>query len=325
MKRDIIITLIGVCTLSFYMTGCNSSSEGKQTYIISDSLKAQCIHVLKGVMRTESKWVKVHAAEYLIWTGHPNGVQDVFSREEQLHGVENPYRIGIWRVLIEAANNKKVKDQWADSVQSVFLNKNSKYRIWAAETMAKLDIVPAPGHPEVVQQAIDNYNTELSLYTLWAASNINADSLQHCKNKLLHLVASEQTNPSQERLSAYLLRHIDHLNANEWKMLAAKASAEPDTSLAKVYMLSAAYVTTPHNSVQSDIYERIRAKLTVEAKSPRAENRTELAAALAKKGTISDLPILTPMLNNEYPLKKGSDNADVRAAAAYAILMIGKR
>jgi SSS family solute:Na+ symporter len=307
------------------MSGCRSGSKEGQAHAISDSLKAQCIHVLRNVMQTESKWVKVHAAEYLMWAGHSDGVQETFLKEEQLHGTETPYRVGIWRVLYEAANNKGVRDQWTDSLRSVFLNKNSKYRIWAAETMGKLNISPAPDHPKIVQRAIDSYSTELSLYTLWAASNSNTDSLQHCKNKLLNLIASDQSKPSRKRLSAYILRHIDHLSANEWKIIVAEALAESDTSSAKAYMLSAAYVTTPQDSIKSKYYKKIRAELVVEAKSPHIGNRTELAIALAERGTIKDLPILISMMNNKHSLKKQSDNADAKSAAAYGILMLGNQ
>lgn len=323
MKHTSIITITGFYLLAFCITGCIRGSQETQTQVISDSLKTRCVQVLKDVMRTQSKFVKVHAAEYLIWTGHPDSVLELFLTEERLHGKESPYRIGIWRVLIQAENDKKNKDKWKDSLQSAFLTINGKDRVHAAETMAKLKIIPAPAHPKIVQQAIKSRQTSLSLYTLWATAS--ASSLQHCKNKLLHLLTSDQGTPSQRRLATYILRHIDDLAAKEWEMLANAVSAEPDTSSAKVYMLSAAYVTAAKDAIQTDLYKKIKARLMAEAKSPHAGNRTELSAALAEKGTTNDLPILISMLNNNYPLAKKSDNADVRSAAAYAILRIAKR
>lgn len=320
MKYNLIT---GIYFLSFFMTGCNS--KPKETEVVSDSLEIRCIHVLQDVMHTQSQFVKVHAAEYLIWTGHPDGVQDAFLKEERLHGTERPYRIGIWRVLAEAATNKDEKQKWIDSIQKVFLDTAAKDRINAAETLAKLNVTPAPGNPELVQQAIESEGTSLSLYTLWAASNRDADSLKECRNKLFQLLTTNGSDSLQKTLAAYILRHIDDLNANEWSQLAQKALEEPDTSLAKAFMLSASYITVPADSIQTDLYKKIKTELMNEDKSPRVGNRTELSAVLAEKGMPEDLPVLMSMLDNQYPLEKESDNADIRSAAAYAILEIGKR
>lgn len=320
MKYSVIISIY---FLSFFMTGCKSGSKG--TGVISDSLKTECVQVLQEVMLTQSQFVKVHAAEYLIWSGHPDSVRNVFLKEEQLHGKEQPYRIGIWRVLAETATNKSEKEKWVDSIQEVFLDTAAKDRINAAETLAKLYVAPAPGHPEVVQQAIESDGTSLSLYTLWAASNTDKDSLKQCRNKLFQLLTTHGSDSLQRTLAAYILRHINDLNANEWNMLAQNALEEPDTSLAKVYMLSASYITVPADSMQTDLYKKIKTELMNEDKSPRVGSRTELSAVLAEKGTPEDLPALISMLNNQYPLEKESDNADIKSAAAYAILEIGKR
>lgn len=323
MKHNSIITLTGIYFLSFFMTGCNSNTEKNTT--VSDSLKTTCVNILRNVLETQSQFVKVHAAEYLIWAGYPDSVQNIFLKEEELHGTESPYRIGIWRVLAQAAKDKAEKDRWIDSIQNVFLDIGGKDRINAAETLAKLDIAPAPNHPDVVQEAIESNNTSMSLYTLWAASNANADSLQLCREKMLNLIKSEQSDSLQKTLASYIIRHIDDLSANEWEMLSTKALEEPDTSLAKVYMLSASYITAPKDSTQAAQYDKIKKKLIEEKKSPRVGARTELSAVLAEKGTTEDLPVLMSMLDNKYPLEKESDNADIRSAAAYAILEIGKR
>lgn len=323
MKYNLIKLITGIYFLSFFITGCNSNS-GK-TMAISDSLKTRCVQALREVMMTQSQFVKVHAAEYLIWSGHPDSVQNVFLKEEQLHGEEHPYRIGIWRVLAQVAVNQQDKDKWIDSIQHAFMDVDGQDRINAAETLAKLNIAPAPHNAEMVQNAMESNNPSLSLYTLWAASNSGADSLQQCRNKLLHLLSSDHADSLQKTLSSYIIRHIDDLNANEWNMLATNALSEPDTSLAKVYMLSAAYITVPEDSMRTGLYKKIKAQLINEDQSPRVGSRTELSAVLAEKGTPADLPVLLTMLNNMHPLEKESDNADVRSAAAYAILEIGKR
>lgn len=57
---------------------------------------------LNSTLEHKQKWIKIHAAEYLIWTGHPETVLKEFLKEEKVHSIDPQYRIGIWRVLVQA-------------------------------------------------------------------------------------------------------------------------------------------------------------------------------------------------------------------------------
>lgn len=321
-KYNHILVLIGFYFV-YLLTGFNTAS--KRNSMVSDSLKDQCIQKLREVMNTQSKFVKVHAAEYLLWSGHPEGVRETFMKEEQQFDSAKPYRIGIWRVLAQADSNAKEKAAWIGKIMNVFADIHATDRINAAETLAKLGISPSAQYPDITRRAIESSGTSLSLYSLWAASVSGKDSLNECRHKVLDVIQSNQSDTLQTTLAAYILRHIGGINAEEWKMLVNHALSEPVNSSPKVYLLSAAFMLTPKDSIQSKIYNQIKKELLTEQHSPKAGIRAEMAAALAEKGNENDLPILISMLDNKNPLPAEADNADVSAAAAYAILEIGKR
>ena len=289
---------------------------------------------LREVLHEQSDWVKVHAAEYLLWAGFPKGVKEAFLDEEKRYGHQSPYRIGIWRVLAQAAVTTAERKPWLDHIQRAFQDPAGPDRAHAAETLAKLRTPPTDA--AATRAAIESGTPALSLYTRWATAYQSADSVIITRQYLLGGLKSQGTDALTKRMSAYILRHLGSLTPVQWRHTAQIALAESDTSDAQTYLLSAAFVLTPPEEADTDMVERIREKLMATQHSPRKGDRTELAMALAEGGIPLDLPVLTALLNNQHPLPitpgslpevahKDADNADVRAAAAYAILKIKQR
>ena len=52
--------------------------------IVSKDLHERCLVELRGVLDKGEEFVKVHAAESLLWTGYPEGVREAFLSEPQL-------------------------------------------------------------------------------------------------------------------------------------------------------------------------------------------------------------------------------------------------
>ena len=322
----LLISLTGMIVVGY-------DSKGQTT--VSDSLSVAAQRTLREVLHRQSEWVKVHAAEYLLWAGFPDGVKAVFMAEEKQYGHQSPYRIGIWRVLAQAATTTDEREKRLDRIQQAFQDPAGPDRIHAAETLAKLRTPPTVA-ASVTRAAIESDNPALSLYTRWAASYHSDDSVALTRKYLLAGLANQENDALTKRMSAYILRHLDKMTDAQWQQLAQIALAEPDASDAQTYLLSAAFVLTPAQEADTDAFVRIREKLLKAQNSPRKGDRTEMAMALAECGTSHELPVLTALLNNQNPLptapdtspelsRKDADNADVRAAAAYAILKIGQR
>ena len=330
MKFSRVLFLVYLFLLCF-LTGCNNSNRPK---LVSEELRNQALQELQLTLSTQSEWVKVHAAEYLLWLDYPEGVRKIFLEEQGRYGTDSPYRIGIWRVLAQTAEEPKKKKIWFNRIINAYQNTNGADRIHAAETLAKLKIAPSKVAPEANRKILKDENSILAICTIWGNGTSTDDSLNTERKALLEIISSDpDENISGKKTAAYALRHLRGLTSNEWQLLAETALSEPNESEVRVYMLSAAFVAAPADSTQSKTYLEIRKNLLKAKDSPNKADRAEMAIALAERGTSKDLPILLSLLNGESPIidsKANEDNilaanSDVRAAAAYAILRIDRK
>lgn len=313
---------------SILITGCNNTDNNKAG--VPDSLRNQSIVQLESALQTGTRFVKVHAAEYLLSLSqdHSKAIRKTFIAEEKLYGTEPKYRLGIWRVMAQAEpENKKF---WVDKIFTVYRDKSASDRLGGAESLAKLTISPFAEEPAITWEILKGEATPLSAFTLWAASVgiTDRDSIWNNRNTLLNLIPRTQKSNYIRSIAAVALNRLGGLDGGQWHSLRQVADAEPDTSAAKIYLLSSAYVTAPEDSVNTVNYQRIRKELLETSESSNKDIRYELATALSKKGGPSDLELLSSLLNNKNPIpdQAGGDmNADVRIAAAYAILKIDER
>ncbi|MFC5409298.1 hypothetical protein ACFPMF_08280 [Larkinella bovis] len=283
----------------------------------TDALQDQCLVELRNLLRTEKEWIKVHAAEFLLWVGEPEGVQVVYLNELQQFAAKPQYRIGIWRVLAQAAATPEEKKKWTDQIADAFTDPVGPDRIHAAETLAKLGISPTTLDADVTRRAIAGENRPLSLYTLWGASLSDAQTAASNRQKFMALALDRQEEAAPRRLGAFILRRLGGLTSSEWKQLAEAALSEPLSSGIQLNLVHAALVTASPSATRSEPYRLLRIKMLAAQQSGSVGDLMELAAALAEKGQPADVAVLTPLLKHDF--------ADLRASAAYAILKIKKR
>ena len=313
---SIVFNLIFVTVL---LGACNSK---KQDFQSSVELEKQCIATLRDVLAAQQEWVKVHAAEYLIWAGHPEGVREAYIEEERMWAAKPQYRIGIWRVLAQAATADVDKQIWTDKILGVFLDSTATDRIHAAETLAKLGISPLKKDWKLTENTLQSEIKPLALYTLWSTAFTSPGSRAAVKTRFLKAALNADTEAADKVIPAYALRQLKGISQEESTMLAVAALAEPANSPARIYLLSAAFTNNDHNPGQ---LEKLHAAL-VSYKSAISKGAiSEMAAALAERGKAEDISILTPLLTGAGQLENESDRADVAAAAAHAILQIGNR
>jgi len=303
---------------------------------VPDSLVQASQRELQDVLKKQSEWVKVHAAEYLLWAGIGDGVREEFLAEEKQFGQQALYRIGIWRVLAQAAPTEPEREKWISLIQQAFQDTIGPDRIHAAETLAKLRVPPASYTAGLTRQAIDSNNPALSLYTRWSAAFYSSDSLSGTRQYFLDGIGNKKNGAIFRRMGAYILRHLGALSRSQWTHLAQMALSELESSDARTYLLSAAFVKAPAEEESSKSFNTVREKLLRARIAPSKGDRSEMAMALAERGELRDLPVLIALLKNQNPLffpkdispekrQLDADNADVRAAAAYAILKIQAR
>jgi len=321
--RSILLFFVSSFYFIIFLTGCNNTS--KKSPVISDALKKECVEALRTILQTQSEWVKVHAAEFLLWSRYPEGVQKIYLKEEKQWGNKSPYRIGIWRVLSQAATIPEEKKIWTDKIMQAFLDTNGTDQIHAAETLAKLHISPLKEYPGITAKNLDSPVRSLSLYTRWSVAFFSQDSLLNVRKSFFDLATSGNENVPSRRLAAYVVRNSGDLPPAEWEILAQSALSEPEGSELKINLLNASVITAPNDVVPSGLYRQVYKAFLKYKNVAEKTIRIEIAAGLAEKGKPEDLPILISFLKNENPLGQDTDDADVRASAAYAILKMSVR
>lgn len=328
MKKSGLLFFITEIIMLVFLAGCNNN--GGNTLSVSDSLRREAIQVIRLNLENQSKWEKVHAAEYLLWLGYPQGVKETFQKEEQKCGTESPYRIGIWRVLAQTDTAPEKKRIWVNKIIDAYRDPNGTDRVHAAETLAKLNISPTKESPEITEKILEGKISPLSIYTLLGVSVSATDSIKSSQNPFLNILTNDSVDIQLKSIAAYALRYLDNLNPEEWHSLAQSALSRPEIPEDHTNLLSTAFVTAPDDSVRSVNYLNIRRNLLEAKRSLNEADRIEMTAALSEKGTLEDLPILISLWDNGNKQRgtgkiNGSGSPDLQAAAAYAILKIDRR
>jgi len=327
------IFIIATTIMSTAITGCDQ--QRTDSSIVPESLRKEALQELRQNLRDQEKWEKVHAAEYLLWLGYPEGVKEEYGKEEAKYGNDAPYRIGIWRVLAQCAGNAEGRRTYVDKILAAFKDREGSDRLHAAETLVKLKVDLQREAPEASSEILRGEKNALFMYTLaGAAMGDDTASREHFRQLLA--LTTTGNNAQLQTQGAYALRHLGVPSVEDWRKLADKALDEPADSSAKTYLVSSAWVTAPDDvSSKAEISSALRSALLQAKESPVKGFRTEMAVALGERGSGDDVPVLTALLHNEHPLNSGKltsreailatpENADVRSAAAYAILKLAR-
>ena len=298
----------------------------------------QAFDTLLQTLDNNDRWVGVHAAEFLIDLGYKDKTKEYYLEKLKIHVDTPQYRIGIWRVLARASATDEEKKKWIDKIIGIYRDTSQSDRLHAAETLAKLNINLAKAAPEQSDMDLIYGDTPLKAYVTWGrAVTENPDSLD--LNILSSLLFSQ--NEPEKRTGAYALGFSSSLPFKTWKEIAEMAKNESSGSVAKVYLLVAAFVTAPDSIKNTKLLSEIKQDLISTGMSKQKADRYHLCLALAEKGKEEDIPLLSDIMHGNNQLTDNlpglagttsaqtaydhSWNADIRAAAAYSILRIHQR
>lgn len=293
---------------------------------ISTKIQEQSLTELRTILQKNEQWVKVHAAEYLIWLNKDlPEVRKVYLAEYQQYHNEPKYRIGISRILYQASADAGEKEKWLGKVLAVFGDTTSPDRIHAAETLAKLKTSPEKMFPAATQASLSDTSRILQTYTRWATSFTSEEVAKKNKAQFIELAFTDD-DIIIRKISAYVLLKSKSFSTNEWIQFATKAINEAPGEI-RNNLLNAAFAT--YKSGDDALSTKVKVEMLQNWKQFSATQRIELAQALAENGNCEDANILTVFLNNGennniYDAQSPT-GADVRAAAAYALLRIAAR
>ena len=273
---------------------------------VDEPLRAQAVQVLRTSLDRESRWSKVHAAEALLATGNGDGVARVFENELAAHGAEKEYRIGIWRVLAQAASSEAQRAPWVQKIVAAFLDTAGPDRLHAAETLGKLGYGPIGREASAFELAARAGRGSLAADAQWVLVN----RTPRRATMLVKMLQSDDRGTRND--AAYALRHLSLLSTVSRAALAAAANKSRAGDGERVTLLSATFVHAGQNQ-----QARFKTELLKYLAAGTNDEKIEVCAALAANGVNADVPRLAALLT--------SPTADVRIAAAHAILKIDKR
>ncbi|MCP4639485.1 MAG: hypothetical protein GY851_03590 [bacterium] len=277
---------------------CASSAGAQEA--VPDAIQARAVETLRLVMAEESEWIKVHAAEALLWDGHPSHVRSTFLPDLQNAGPK--YRIGVWRVLAQAAADDERRERYVARIREAFNDVDGPDRLHAAETLGKLG---DSRNSDELRRVATEETGSLQGCAQWVLANSGKPEEEAA---LAALLANEDTRV----IAAYALRFFKTIKPETLDALEKVAGSVPADDKGRMHFLSAWYVHAP-----ADRKPAVKALLLPYAQTGSVGEKLELGMALARCGDASDIPMLEAML--------ADPEADARVGAAHAILGIANR
>ena len=155
-----------------------------------------------GNLRKESRWVKVHAAEYLLALDYPQGVRDTFMAELKVRESEPQYRIGIWRVLARGTADHKVASFWTGKILEVFADPSATDHQHAVESLAKLGYKAAGEDLKRFAATAAEADGPMAAFAAWVLAN-SCDARASRPSRIARKQGRQDAG-----VAAYAVRHL---------------------------------------------------------------------------------------------------------------------
>ena len=187
-----------------FLASCQSNKNNPE-----NTMENTKIEELKNILITQEKWVKVHAAEFLIWEDHEiDFVKKAYLTEEKLFDSVPQYRVGIWRVLFQTAMNKNEKDKYLHKIQAAF--QSGPDSLHALETLAKLKQPISLLEPQFANQVLHAKDiSSFEIYGLWNLYHDAKIDRKTILGQLLNILTDPKQSDLNKNIAAYVLRFIE--------------------------------------------------------------------------------------------------------------------
>ena len=277
--------------------------------------KQMALADLKSLLYSEKEWIKVHVAEFLLWRNcYVDEVRVEFLKEEEQFGHVPKYRVGIWRVLVQATTDEKNKQYWKDKIIAAYHDKEGEDRLHAIETLAKLRV-------GVVQVLPTGLESSFRLYSLWNYALGSEKKKQIVKNILIRDLVSNKLTELEKHVTSYILRYIGPLAENEYVQVKTWMQTKDLETALRSNLLATLLIAYPENQPAN---EQSELKKELFAMFRDAEAIPHVTMALAQKSDDNDQKIVSDMYETMRNIKSGNYNSDFHAMTAYMVLKRGE-
>ncbi len=236
-------------------------------------------------------------------------VRAAFIKEEQQFGQIPKYRVGIWRVLAQAAADKKEKQYWIDKIIAAYNDTGAEDRLHAVETLAKLRI----GVVRDVPETLEGY---FRLYSLWNYALESDRSRRKVKEILVKEVLNNKLTELEMPLVSYILRYIGPLSKKEYSDMRVGIEKKDFGIALRSNLLATLLISCPENL---SVGEKKALKRELMALRDEVEAIPHIMMALALKGEADDREIMLDLFEAMRDTKSKNYNSDLHATAAYML------
>lgn len=303
-QRDLVI--VGLVMGCLVQVGCNHRQDLEQP----SPIREHSVRAMRDALREGEKWVKVHAAEFLISLDYRSAIREQFATQRSRYETEPAYRIGIWRVLARLDRHDKTASEVSvNKIVQAFLDETAPDRVHAVESLAKLHYEPTDSVRRALEVFAQDGPDAGRAYAWWVLLNQGDRRAEAALTDALadHDVRLRQT-------AAYVLRHQAVVSKSTSTALQTALAKEPVESLARPYLLTATYrhadAARYGAQLQSELLE-----LLAQGSASAQYEVTRLAADVGDTWS-TELRSL---------LRESNTSADVKASAAHALCRIGRR
>jgi len=304
--------LIAAC-LGFASPSGSVAADTSQ-WPLSNPDRQRLVETMRDTLHQSEGWVRIHAAEALLWHGYTEEVAAVFP--EEVEASEPGYRIGVWRVQAQLADDPLQRQQAVDRIRQALRDSDGPDRVHAAESLAKLAESLLPEDRQAVEALAAAGEPAVKAFPLWLLAEAGEAS---ARRELVELLQAE--DPIARLRAGFAIGNLKQpLTPAEQKAILQAAAAESDDSLAKVYLLGAAWPVAPRQADADSgglTRQSLREALHQRIAFGSAGDRYAAIMALAPGGTSEDVSVLQAALSDS--------DADIRSASAHSLLRIDRR
>lgn len=284
----------------------------------------EMIEDLQFLLHTKEQWVKVHAAEYLLWLGYRANVRELFMEEDSRHGQQPKFRIGVWRILAQAETTAEGRTHWETKIVSVFNDTAAPDRLHAIESLAKLKI-SVPGASDIFRRGFSEDNIgPFELYAVWNAAYDPEIGKDRVRAVILNVLERSFTtgNNLLSLISTYILRYLSAIPTESWQQLKKRAMVYAEDPELRAGLLATTWITAGAKIPISDVAD-VKSALFQHGQNIPA--LSHLLAALAAKGGRAERTLANQIYLDVRSQNDVKYDPDMHATAAYALLAIHKR
>lgn len=274
---------------------------------------------LRTLLHSEKEWIKVHVSEFLLW--ERRCVEEVkleFLEEARKFADVPKYRIGIWRVLAQAAKNERERAQWVGNIVKAYHDPVGEDRLHAVETLAKLRY-PIDPDPVQLDRLAHGSVDAFSIFSLWNAAYAGGYGIHRAQQRCVELLERTDLDAVLFSTVSYVLRDLGILEGAAWQRCYRNSLRFRSDTTLYANLLTTLWIVAPGAAQVETAKQNLMEMTNDKSVLP------HIFVGFARQGTAHDKDTLVQLFEQARDAGRAGYDADTHGYAAYAVLALHRR